>query len=47
MEAGLAAAAELGVSAVPTFVVGNKFAIQGAQEAAVFRQAFERLSSGL
>ena len=47
MEAGLAAAAELGISAVPTFIVGNKFAIQGAQEARVFRQAFERVQRGI
>jgi predicted DsbA family dithiol-disulfide isomerase len=44
MQRGLDEAAELGVSAVPTFVVGNRFVIQGAQEAAVFRQAFERLA---
>jgi predicted DsbA family dithiol-disulfide isomerase len=43
MEDGIAAAQELGVSAVPTFIVGNKFVIQGAQDARVFRQAFERL----
>lgn len=43
MEAGVAAAAELGIHSVPTFIVGNQFAIQGAQEARVFRQAFERL----
>lgn len=43
MEAGLQAAAEVGVTAVPTFIVGNRFAIQGAQEARVFRMAFERL----
>lgn len=47
MEAGLEAARQLGVSAVPTFIVGNKFVIQGAQEARVFRQAFERLQQGV
>jgi predicted DsbA family dithiol-disulfide isomerase len=41
-EAGLAAAKEIGVTAVPTFVVG-RFVIQGAQEGRVFRQAFERM----
>ncbi len=46
MEAGIAAAGELGISAVPTFIVGNKFVIQGAQDARVFRQAFERLAKG-
>ena len=45
MEAGVAAGAEIGVNSVPTFIVGNKFAIQGAQEARVFRQAFERLGA--
>lgn len=40
---GIAAAAQLGIQAVPTFIVGNKFVIQGAQDARVFRQAFERL----
>lgn len=44
MEDGLAAAAELGVSAVPTFIVGGRIAIQGAQEATVFRRAFEQLN---
>ena len=43
MEAGVAAAHEIGINSVPTFIVGNKFAIQGAQTAAVFRQAFERV----
>ncbi len=44
MDEGLAAGAEVGVTAVPTFIVGNRFVIQGAQEARVFRQAFERLA---
>lgn len=43
MEAGLAAASELGVHAVPTFIVGNRFVIQGAQESRVFAHALERL----
>jgi predicted DsbA family dithiol-disulfide isomerase len=47
VEAGVAAARELGIHSVPTFVVGGRYAIQGAQEARVFRQAFERLQSGL
>lgn len=46
MEAGLAAASELGVHAVPTFIVGNKFVIQGAQDSQVFASAFERLGFG-
>jgi predicted DsbA family dithiol-disulfide isomerase len=45
-QAGLSAARELGVSAVPTFIVGNQFVVQGAQDARVFRQAFERLQAG-
>ena len=44
MAAGVEAGAEIGINSVPTFIVGNKFAIQGAQEARVFRQAFERLA---
>lgn len=43
MQAGLDAAKELGVHAVPTFIVGNRFVIQGAQEGRVFEHAFERL----
>lgn len=47
MAAGLAAAGSIGVSAVPTFIVGDRFVVQGAQSASVFRQAFERLAAGL
>jgi len=43
MEEGLDAAHELGVSAVPTFIIADKFVVQGAQEAQVFKMAFERL----
>jgi predicted DsbA family dithiol-disulfide isomerase len=43
MEAGLAAAQEVGVTAVPTFIIGNRFVVQGAQDGRVFAQAFERL----
>lgn len=46
MEAGVAAAREVGVNSVPTFIVGNKYVIEGAQTAAVFRQAFERILQG-
>ena len=42
---GIASAAELGIQAVPTFLVGNQFMIQGAQDARVFRQAFQRLGA--
>ncbi|WP_338863480.1 DsbA family oxidoreductase [Myxococcus stipitatus] len=38
-------AREMGVSAVPTFVLGDRFGIQGAQDYAVFRQAMERLGA--
>lgn len=43
LEAGLAQAAEVGVHAVPTFLVGGRFVIQGAQDAAVFRHALAKL----
>jgi predicted DsbA family dithiol-disulfide isomerase len=45
VQAGLDAAAAAGVSAVPTFVIGDRFVIAGAQSASVFRQAFERLAA--
>ena len=34
---------EWGINAVPTFVLGDKFGLQGAQEYAVFQQAMQRL----
>jgi len=43
VDAFLREAAELGVHAVPTFLIGGRFVIQGAQDALVFRHAFERL----
>ncbi len=45
MAAGIEAGAEIGVNAVPTFIVGNRFVIQGAQHGSVFAQAFERLGA--
>ncbi len=36
-------AQQLGVSAVPTFLIGDRFVIQGAQQQEVFRAAMERL----
>jgi predicted DsbA family dithiol-disulfide isomerase len=33
----------MGVRAVPTFLIGDRFALQGAQEYSVFQQAMERL----
>ena len=35
-------ARDLGIRAVPTFVFDNRFALQGAQEQAVFRDAMEQ-----
>jgi predicted DsbA family dithiol-disulfide isomerase len=43
METGLRAAHDVGVTAVPTFIIGDRFVVQGAQEGRVFAQAFERL----
>jgi predicted DsbA family dithiol-disulfide isomerase len=34
---------EWGINAVPTFILGDKFGLQGAQEYPVFKQAMERL----
>ena len=45
MEEGAAAGQELGVSAVPTCILGGRYAIQGAQEATVFRRALAELSA--
>ncbi len=33
----------MGIQAVPTFILGDRFGLQGAQEYAVFQQAMERL----
>jgi predicted DsbA family dithiol-disulfide isomerase len=41
----VAAAHELGIHAVPTFVFGDRFAVQGAQELPVFERAMERLGA--
>jgi predicted DsbA family dithiol-disulfide isomerase len=43
VEADLQEAQELGIHAVPTFVVGDKHAVQGAQEAEVFRRLLRQL----
>lgn len=37
---------DLGVDAVPFFIVGGKFALSGAQEAEVFLEAFRELYNG-
>ncbi len=47
VQASIDEAHHLGVDGVPFFVIGQKFAVQGAQPAAVFRQAFERLKAGV
>ncbi len=47
VQRGLDEAAGVGVTAVPTFIIGDRYLVQGAQEARVFRQAFERLRSGV
>nr|BFE66903.1 hypothetical protein GCM10020092_002040 [Actinoplanes digitatis] len=44
MNADLAEARQLGITSVPTFVVDRKFAIQGAQELAVLRTAFDEIA---
>ena len=36
-------AQQMGIQAVPTFLLGDRFALQGAQEYAVFQQAMQRL----
>jgi predicted DsbA family dithiol-disulfide isomerase len=38
-------ARELGIQAVPTFVVGERHAVQGAQEAEVFRRLLRQLGA--
>lgn len=43
VEEAVREAQSLGIQAVPTFVLGDRFGLQGAQEYAVFKQAMERL----
>lgn len=43
VEDAIREAREMGIQAVPTFLVGDRFALQGAQEYAVFQQVMERL----
>ena len=43
VDADIQTGAALGIHAVPTFVVGDKHAIQGAQEAEVFRRLLRQL----
>lgn len=44
VEEELAAARDLGINAVPTFVVDRRYAVQGAQEAATFLRVLEQAS---
>jgi predicted DsbA family dithiol-disulfide isomerase len=44
VRADLAEARELGISSVPTFVIDEKYAVQGAQEAATLLSALEEIA---
>ncbi len=44
VEKSLSDAGEIGVSAVPTFIVNDKYLVQGAQDAAAFRQLFQQIA---
>jgi predicted DsbA family dithiol-disulfide isomerase len=44
VRADLEEAARLGISSVPTFVIDHRYAVQGAQEAAVLRDALEEIA---
>jgi predicted DsbA family dithiol-disulfide isomerase len=44
VDADLAEARELGISSVPTFVIDGRYAIQGAQEVAVLRDALDEIA---
>jgi predicted DsbA family dithiol-disulfide isomerase len=46
VDSALAGAHEIGINAVPTCVVANKYMIQGAQEASAFRELFKEIESG-
>lgn len=45
VEAQLAEARELGISAVPTFVFEGKWAVQGAQDAETFRKVLDQVAA--
>ncbi|HEX8431950.1 MAG TPA: DsbA family oxidoreductase [Longimicrobium sp.] len=47
VHAGIATARELGISAVPTFVFEDRYAVQGAQPPAAFLQALETVAAEL
>jgi predicted DsbA family dithiol-disulfide isomerase len=44
VRADLTEARELGITSVPTFVIDGKYAVQGAQEASVLREALEEIT---
>jgi predicted DsbA family dithiol-disulfide isomerase len=44
VNADLEEAAKLGITSVPTFVIDNRYAVQGAQEASVLREALEEIA---
>lgn len=46
VRADIAAATERDITAVPTFVVDDRFAIPGAQDVEVFERVLERMASG-
>jgi len=37
-------ASQMGISGVPTFIIDNKYAVQGAQTAEVFLQVFAKVA---
>jgi predicted DsbA family dithiol-disulfide isomerase len=45
LEKRLAAARELGIHAVPLFVVGDKYVVEGAQTGEVFERVLEKLGT--
>jgi predicted DsbA family dithiol-disulfide isomerase len=44
VNADIEEAAALGISSVPTFVINNRYAVQGAQEVAVLREALDEIA---
>jgi predicted DsbA family dithiol-disulfide isomerase len=44
VNADLTEARELGITSVPTFVIDNKYAVQGAQEPAILRNALDEIA---
>ena len=44
VSADIATARDLGITSVPTFVIDRKYAVQGAQEAAVLRSALDEIA---